>query len=231
MQKAVELRHVTRRYGKKIALHDVSMAIPKGKAIGLLGENGAGKSTLLKLIAGIMKPTSGEIKVFDETPNWRIRERIAYLGDLSQWYKFQRIDEAIQYAANIFPHFQIEKAKEYLDFMKLDPQRKVEELSKGQTMRLQLILCLARQVDLFLLDEPLSGIDLISREKIIDLLIELLSEREVTLIISTHEIHEAEGLFEHVILLQNGKVVKEGDAEQLRVEVGSIQKVYREVFQ
>ncbi|RAL22053.1 ABC transporter ATP-binding protein [Thermoflavimicrobium daqui] len=231
MSIAVEFHHVSYRYGRKFALQDLSLSIPKGKATGLLGENGAGKSTLLKLITSIGKPTLGEIKVFGQKPGWKVNEQIAYLGDRAQWYKFHSIEKAIQYAEKIFPNFQVQQAKEYLDFMKLDSKAKVGDLSKGQMMRLQLILCLSRKVDLFLLDEPLSGIDLISREKIIDLLIHLLSEQEVTIVISTHEIMETEGLFEHLIFLKEGKVVKSGNVETLRAREGSIQHIYREVFQ
>lgn len=231
MNPIVSFQQVTYRYGKKFALNQLTASFPAGQAIGVLGENGAGKSTLLKLITGIMKPTAGEIKVFGETPNWQTLKRIAYLGDRAQWYKFQRIDEAIQLAKQLLPDFQMSRAEHYLEFLKLNPQDYVESLSKGQMMRLQLLLCLSRDADLYLLDEPFSGIDLISREKMIELLIELLSERTATFIISTHEIYETEGLFEYVCLLKNGKIVKEGKTEQLRAELGSIQNVYREVFQ
>ncbi len=230
MNPIVSCQQVTYRYGKKLAINQLTASFPQGQAIGLLGENGAGKSTLLKLITGIMQPNAGQIKVFGETPNWQTLKRISYLGDRAQWYKFHRIQEAIQFAQQLCPNFQLSRAEHYLEFLKLNPQDFVESLSKGQMMRLQLLLCLSRDVDLYILDEPFSGIDLISREKIIELLIELLAERTATFIISTHEIYETEGLFEYVFLLKNGKIVKKGKTDQLRAELGSIQNVYREVF-
>jgi ABC-2 type transport system ATP-binding protein len=231
MKMAVEMRNVIKKFGSKTALNQLSVSFPRGKVIGLLGENGAGKSTIFKLIMGFMEPNAGEITVFGKKPEWSNLTSISYLGDRSSWYKFHTVYQALQYANRVYPHFRLDQAQEYIKFMGLDMNAYVSDLSKGQEMRLQLLLCLARKVDLYLLDEPFSGIDLISREKIVELLIDIMSEREITMIISTHDLHEVEGLFEHVVFIKDGKVEKEGDVEKLRNVEGSIQSLYRRVYQ
>jgi ABC-2 type transport system ATP-binding protein len=226
----VTFERVVKSYGRKRALNGITLSFPKGKVIGLLGENGAGKSTMFKMMANLIQPTSGEVRVLGQTPSWQLNERIAYLADRARWYKHHSVEEAIRYGARVFSRFDLEKAKQIAAFMKLEPTQRVGDMSKGQEARLQLLLALAREVELILLDEPFSGIDLLSREKIVELMIDTLTEGEKTFIISTHDIHEVEGLFEHVVFLKGGNVVSQTDVEVLRQKGLSIQDEYRRVM-
>lgn len=226
----VTFHQVVKSYGGKKALDGITLSFPRGKVIGLLGENGAGKSTMFKMMVNLIQPTSGEVRVLGQKPSWRLNERIAYLSDRAHWYRHHSVEEAIRYGARVFPHFNLEKAKQFAAFMKLEPTQIVGDMSKGLEARLQLLLSLAREVDLILLDEPFSGIDLLSREKIVELMIDTLTEGEKTIIISTHDIHEVEGLFEHVVFLKNGDVVSQTDVEVLRQKGLSIQDEYRRVM-
>lgn len=227
----INFENVTKAYGKQKALDTINLSIPAGQVIGVLGPNGAGKSTLFKTIVGLAKPNSGHITVLGNTPSWKTNEQIAYLPDRGRWYEFHTIGQAINYSATVLPHFNKNRADQLIQLMGLNTDMNVKDLSKGQEARLLLILCLARDVQLVLLDEPFSGIDLISREKIIQGIIESLTERKQTILISTHEIHEAESLFDQVIFIDQGQVVLTGDVETLRQEHGSIEMIYRRLFQ
>jgi ABC-2 type transport system ATP-binding protein len=230
MNWVVEASNVSKKYGTKAAIDNLTVSFPEGQITGLLGHNGAGKSTLFKMIVGLTRAQSGVIKVFGNEPSWKNNDKIAYLPDRARWYGYQTVEQAFVYANSIFPFFNMERAQEMAQFMSLDPDQKISSMSKGQEARLLLILCLARDVQLVLLDEPFSGIDLISREKIVNGIIDSMINRQQTIIISTHEIHEAESLFDHVVLLDQGRVVMAEDAEKLRAEKGSIESVYRSVF-
>lgn len=229
-QYAVACMNVHKQYKDKSALKGISLQIPKGKVTGILGPNGSGKSTLFKLIMGITKPTSGYIQVLNAAPSWQINRDIAYLPDRASWYPNHTVKNVIDWAEHLLPRFNRNKAEELLSFMKLDQDMVTQGLSKGEEARMLLILCIARDVPLILLDEPFSGIDLISREKIIAALIDLLSEGEQTVILTTHEIYEAESLFDHVIFLEDGRVKKEGVVEELRTQHGSMENMYRELY-
>lgn len=229
-QYAVICNQVTKKYSDKFALHGLSMNIPKGKVTGILGPNGSGKSTLFKLMMGMTQPTNGTIQLLGETPGWRINREVAYLPDRTSWYANQSIQDVMNWAENLLPGFNRAKAEELLSFMKLNQSMATHGLSKGEEARMLLILCIARDVPLILLDEPFSGIDLISREKIISALIDLLSEGEQTVVLTTHEIYEAESLFDYVVFLEDGSVKQEGDAEDLRAQYGSMENIYRELY-
>lgn len=230
MNAAIQMLNVNKRYAAKQVITNLTASFPEGQVTGLLGQNGAGKSTLFKILVGLVKPLSGEIKIFGENPSWKLNAQIAYLPDRAQWYKFHTVEQAFHYAEHVFPGFERERAIRMASAMGLDLKQIVGSMSRGQEARLQLILCVARDVKLVLLDEPFSGIDLISRERIIEGIIESMVDRQQTIIISTHEIHEAESLFDHVVLLDQGQVVLSEQAERLREEKGSVESVYREVL-
>lgn len=182
-------------------------------------------------LVGLVHQNEGTISVFGRSPSWRNNGEIAYLPDRGRWYDIQTIAEALAYAQVIFPAFDLDLARKMADSMDLDPAAQVSTLSKGLEARLNLILCLARRVRLVLLDEPFSGIDLVYRDKIIQNIIDSMLDLPKTIIICTHEIHEAESIFDHVIFLDQGRQVLAGNAEQLRAEKGSIESVYRGLFQ
>lgn len=231
MSNALEIMNICKAYGTKQALTQLTVSFPEGQITGLLGPNGAGKSTLLKALVGLVKPDSGTIKVFGQQPHWKLNAEIAYLPDRAKWYKFHTIEQALIYAFKVLPNFNLERALQMAKIMDLELNDKVSTLSKGQEARLNVILCLARNVKLVLLDEPFSGIDLVSRERIIQSIIDSMLDHLQTIIISTHEIHEAESLFDHVVFLDKGQLILEGNAEVLRQEKGSVESIYRGLFQ
>lgn len=230
MSNALEIKYLSKSYGSKIALDDLTVSFPKGQITGLLGPNGAGKSTLLKAIVGLVKPQFGIIRIFDQPAHWKLNAEISYLPDRAKWYKVHTIKQALTYALNVLPGFDLPRALAMVNIMNLDLDVQVSALSKGQEARLHIILCLARKVKLVLLDEPFSGIDLLSRERIIQFLIDSVIDQPQTIVISTHEIHEAESLFDHVVFINKGQLVLEGNAEALRQEKGSIESIYRGLF-
>ncbi|WP_206809416.1 ABC transporter ATP-binding protein [Paradesulfitobacterium ferrireducens] len=226
----VETEDLCKRYGDKMALDRLTLRLLQGQVTGLLGPNGAGKSTLLKAIVGLLQPSSGKIEVFGRKPHWSVNARIAYLPDRAQWYKYQTVESALHYGERVFPNFNLARAQRMAEQMGLTPSDSVAALSKGLEARLHLILCLAREAELVLLDEPFSGIDLVSREHIIQSIIDSTLEQHQTILITTHEIHEAESIFDHVIFLENGKLILEGETEVLRSEQGSIESIYRGLY-
>ncbi len=228
---AVNLENATKAYGSQRALDSLTLGLPEGQVTGILGPNGAGKSTLFKAIIGLVKLDAGSVRVLDGSPSWKTNGQISYLSDQCRWYGSHTVRQAIDYAAAVFPHFDQERARELAEFMRLKNDAIVRTLSRGEEARLKLIICLARDVRLMLLDEPFSGIDLVSREKIIQGLIESFAERKQTIIISTHEIREAESLFDQVAFIDQGQVVLAGEVEALRQEKGSLESIYRGLFQ
>lgn len=230
MKAAVEINNLAKSFGVKHVIDNITISFEEGKVTGLLGPNGAGKSTLLKMLVGLVKPDSGSIRIFDQKPSVKLNSQIAYLPDRAGWYMFQTVKQALDYANSIFSDFDMEKADNMLKQMKLDPEMKVGNISKGQQACLYLIFCLARKASLCLLDEPFSGIDLISRERIIQSIIDSIFDSRQTIIISTHEIHESESLFEKVVFLDEGKIKLCGEVEELRKQGESLEAVYRRLY-
>lgn len=230
MNNIIETRNLFKTYDKKLAINNLSVSFPEGKVSGLLGPNGAGKSTLMKIMVGLVKANSGSLNILGENPSWKVNAEISYLPDRAKWYQYHTVEHALEYSHQIFPKFNLKKAKYMANLMKLDFSAKVHSLSKGQQACLMLVICLSRDTRLVLLDEPFSGIDLISRERIIHSIIDSLSEQKQTFIISTHEIYEAESLLEYVVFLDNGQLIKAGEAEVLRSQNDSIESLYRRLY-
>ncbi len=228
---AVEIKNLVKKYPGVNALKGVDINFPAGKITGLIGPNGSGKSTMLKSIAGLARPSEGEISVFAEKPHWKLKERIAFLPEINYFYKNYTIGRMLKLYQSQFNTFSQEKALELLDFMNLKPGLIIKNLSKGMVGRLKLVLTMARQVPLIIMDEPLAGIDPKSRSRILEGIINEYNAEEQTIILSTHEVLEAERFFDFVIFLENGEVKLQGDADDLRAEHNkSIQDLVKEVF-
>lgn len=229
--KVVEVHDLSKRFPGSLALRGVSFSLEKGLVLGLIGPNGSGKSTLLKILAGIMRPSHGRVRIFGEAGLVERKSRIAYVAEVDTLYRWMTVRRFLDFCGNLFPDWNYEREPELLDFLQLEPTKKISSLSRGMRVRLKMLQALARDCELLLLDEPLSGIDLISREKIIDVLIETFRMGEQTIIFSTHIVSEAERLFDKVILLSEGEIILEGDAEDLRQKHGkSIQDIFKESF-
>ncbi|QTN00632.1 ATP-binding cassette domain-containing protein [Sediminibacillus dalangtanensis] len=214
----IELENVNKRFMKKSALQDVSLELTKGKIIGLVGENGSGKSTTLKLIAGLVRPSKGSVKVNGNPVDRRIASQVSYLSELDDYYSFYNVGQTIDFFAEQFADFNKEKAEEIRAFMKLDPDAKLKQLSKGNRGRLKIVLTLAREVPVILMDEPLSGLDPMVRDSIVKGLISFIDLEHQIVLITTHEIKEIETILDEVIAIRDGHIIGHHNVEQLRIE-------------
>ncbi|HEX6971327.1 MAG TPA: ABC transporter ATP-binding protein [Limnochordia bacterium] len=227
----VETHDLVKRYGRTTALAGVSLAIPKGRVIGLLGPNGSGKSTLLKLMAGLVHPTSGRVLIQGQPPTWRTKAFIAYLPEVDHLYGWMTVEGVIRYLRAFFADWDDEAARQLVRSMDLPPDARVSALSRGMRARLKIAVTMARHSPLILLDEPLSGIDPPSRTRIVEAIVEHLRSDAQALILSTHEVAETEAIFDDVIFLHRGRIALQGEAEKLRQERGrSIRDLFDEVY-
>ncbi|WP_067924349.1 ABC transporter ATP-binding protein [Alicyclobacillus shizuokensis] len=227
---AVLCEQVEKRYGANRALDGLDLTIPAGRVVGVLGPNGSGKSTLFRMITGLVRPDAGRIRVFGEAPGWRTNRDIAYLPDRARWYSDHTVQQAFRWAETFLPGFSLEEALGLAEFMKLPLDGRVRDMSRGQEARVMLILCIARRVPLIILDEPFTGIDTVSREKIIDALIDRVSDGERTVLISTHELYEVEALFDLAVFLESGRVIRSGDTDELRRQFGSMHSAMQTLY-
>jgi len=217
---AIQFNQVTKKYGSEKALDNVSLQFETGKIYGLLGPNGSGKSTTLKLVAGLVYPSSGVVNVLDEEVTRKISRKVAYLTELDMFYDSFTVDKMVSFYKTQFPDFNMDRASKLLEDMKLDGKKKIKQLSKGNRGRLKLVLTLARESPVVLLDEPFSGLDAMVRDSIIKSLLTYIDFEEQTVIIATHEIDEIEPIMDEVIAIYNGHIIGHENVERLREEQG-----------
>ena len=226
----LEFSNITKKYGSKVALDNVSFNLEPGKIIGLLGPNGSGKSTILKLVNGLLQPTEGEIKIMGNPPGIMSKSIISYLPERTYLNEWMKISDFINFFADFYIDFDINKANEMVIALKLDPNHKLKTLSKGNKEKVQLILVMSRKAKLYLLDEPIGGVDPATRDFILDTIISnYLSD--ATLMISTHLISDIERIFDEVILINQGTIYKHDSVDNIRQQTGkSVDQLFREVF-
>ena len=230
MNNLLEIINATKRINGKEILKGVSFNLEKGKVLGIMGPNGQGKTTLLNTIQGFLKADSGEVIIDGNKLGALIKSDISFLQDTNIFNKSMKIKNAINLYNDFFNDFDREKMDYYLDFMNLDRESRIRNLSKGMMEKFNLSLTLSRKTKLYMLDEPISGVDPVSREKILDAILESLSE-DSSMIITTHYIGELERIFDEVIFWGDGKIIENGDAEELRIKYqGSIDEIYRKIF-
>lgn len=231
METMLKTINLTKQYSRNRGLNELNMEIKTGRIVGLLGPNGSGKTTLLKIAAGILRQESGEIEIDGKKPGIYTKSIVSYLPDTNYLYKWMRIKDAVKFYSDMFKDFDREKCVELLKFMNLDEKDKVVSLSKGMLEKLNLSLTISRKAKLYILDEPLGGVDPTAREKIIDTILNNYRE-DSSMIVTTHLVNDIERLFDDVFFISEGKIVLEGNAEELRISKGkSIDELYREVFQ
>lgn len=230
MDELVKTVQLTKRYGNTVALKDVDLSLPQGKIIGLLGPNGSGKTTLLKIIAGICRPSSGEVYVLNKPLGLATKKIVSYMPDKAYFYKWMKISDAIDYYRDFYEDFNSSRCSELLDFMDLNTTYKIASLSKGMVEKLQLVLTLSRNAQLYILDEPIGGVDLITREKILNSIVNFY-DVNCSILITSHLVADIEKLFDTVIFIKDGEIALYSDVEELRIQRGkSIEDCYREVF-
>ena len=230
MDYVLECKNLTKRYLAKTALDGIDLSVPKGAIVGLLGPNGSGKTTLLKLAAGLLKPTSGEITVCGLKPGAESKEIAAYQPDRVYLNDWMTVSDLVDMMADFFSNFNKDKAYEMLKNLQIEPKDKLKSLSKGTKEKVQLILTMSREVPLYMLDEPIGGVDPAARDYILNTIISNYSEN-ATVIISTHLISDIESVLNYVLFLKKGNIILQGDAENIREERNmSIDQIFREEF-
>lgn len=226
----LEVSHVSKSYGNNRVLDDVTFNITKGKIVGLLGPNGSGKTTLIKLINDLLKEDSGTIKVNGLDLGVETKKIISYLPDKNYLNNNMTVLELLNYFKDFYEDFRIDKAKELIGKLGLDLNQKLKTMSKGTKEKVQLILVMSRKAKLYILDEPIGGIDPAARDYIINTILTNFSN-DASLLISTHLISDLEKVLDEVIFLKNGKVVRSGSTDEIRKETKmSINDLFREEF-
>jgi len=231
METMLNTTNLTKKYSRNRGLDGLNMEIKTGRIVGLLGPNGSGKTTFLKIAAGILRQDAGEIEIDGKKPGIYTKSIVSYLPDTNYLYKWMKIKDAVKFYSDMFKDFDRAKCDELLKFMNLEEGDKVSSLSKGMLEKLNLSLTISRKAKLYILDEPLGGVDPTAREKIIDTILNNYRE-DSSMIVTTHLVNDIERLFDDVFFISEGKIVLEGNAEELRISKGkSIDELYREVFQ
>ena len=226
----LECKNVTKSYGRKKALQNVNIEIQEGRIVGLLGKNGAGKSTLIKLINDLLTLDDGSILFEDKPIGVYSKEHISYLPERTYLDKSMKVSEVIKFFSEFYKDFNEKKALKLLKDLDLDIETKISKMSKGMQEKLQLVLVMSREASLYILDEPLGGVDPATRDYILDTILTNFKEG-ASIIISTHLISDIERILDDVIFIDKGKVVLTSSADDLRKkEKGSIDEVFRRMF-
>lgn len=226
----LECVNLEKSFGKKKILQNVNLAISRGKIIGLLGKNGAGKSTLIKLINDLLTPTSGILYVNGKKVGVDSKKIIAYLPERTYLDKSMTVDKVIRFFNEFYTNFDEKKARKLLKDLGLDTTLKLAKMSKGMQEKVQLVLVMSRKADLYILDEPLGGVDPATRDYILDTILTNFNEG-ASVIISTHLIADIERILDEVIFIDKGKIILQSESDALRKkENGSIDEIFRRMF-
>ena len=228
--KLVEIRELTKTFDGKDVLNNIDLEIESGKIIGLLGKNGAGKTTLIKLINDLLTPTKGNILVKGNKVGVESKKIISYLPEKTYLNKQMKVSEVIDFFKDFYADFDSEKAQKLLKDLDLDINQKLSKMSKGMQEKVQLVLVMSRKADLYILDEPLGGVDPATRDYILDTILSNFKEN-ASVIISTHLISDIERILDEVIFIDKGNIVLQSDADKLRnKEKSSIDEIFRRMF-
>ena len=224
------VRHLKKRFQNEEGVNDVSFDICEGEVFALAGESGSGKTTLLKLAAGLLTATRGSIRVCGLEPGTETKKRVSFLPERSCLPAGMRVREALEFFGDFYADFQLDKAAEMLKDLQIQPNDKLNALSKGTREKLQLALVMSRKAELYLLDEPIGGVDPAARDYILNTIIRNYNE-DATMILSTHLIHDIEAVFDDVVMIGGGHIVLAGSVDAIREERDkSIDTIFREVF-
>ena len=226
----LECKGLSKRFKYVAALEQVDLKIEPGRVVGLLGPNGSGKTTLIKLAAGLLTPTEGEILINGEAPGVESKAVIAYLPDRDFLPGWMKVEQMLRYFGDFYEDFDPDKAREMLVRLGINPQQSFKTMSKGTREKVQLILVMSRKAGLYLLDEPIGGVDPATRDFILDTIIRNYNP-EAAVVISTHLIADVEQVLDEVIFLQNGRVTLQAPVDSIREKQGkSVDQYFREVY-
>lgn len=226
----VKCNNLCKEFDQKQILKNINLNISKGKIIGLLGKNGTGKTTLIKLINDLLTPTSGEILINGEKPGIHSKQIISYLPERSYLDKDMKVSQVLRFFEEFYTNFRKEKAIKLLKDLDLKIDAKINKMSKGMQEKLQLILVMSRDAELYILDEPLGGVDPATRDYILDTILSNFKEG-ASVVISTHLISDIERILDEVIFIDQGEIVLTSPADELRQkENASIDEIFRRCF-
>ena len=225
----IKIENLVKSYGKHLVLDGINLDIPRGRIVGLLGANGCGKTTLMKIMTGLIHDYSGSVLIDDRKPCAYTKAETAYLSDreyLPDWF---RMTDAIDFFRDFFADFDSTKAVELTRRLGVDPRQRLKTMSKGQKERLQLVLIMSRRAKLYVMDEPLGGVDPAARSVILDIIMKNYTDSS-TLLISTHLVHDLEQSFDDVVILGLGRVLFSGDINGLNADGLTVEEKYKEVY-
>lgn len=230
MGNILECKNLTKRYGNTTALNEINLELPEGKIIGLLGPNGSGKTTLIKLANGLLVPNSGEILVNGNKPGVDSKKVVSYLPERNYLNNNMKVSQLISFFGDFYSDFDKTKAIDMLSRLNIDSTRKLKTLSKGTKEKVQLIMVMSRQAKLYILDEPIGGVDPAARDYILNTIINNYNEK-ATVLISTHLIADVEKVLDEFVFIKNGRIVLQSSVDKIREEQGkSIDTLFREEF-
>ena len=226
----LECKGLSKRFGRIQALEDINLSIEPGRVVGLLGPDGSGKTTLIKLANGLLTPTSGEILIDGRAPGKESKALVSYLPDKEYLPDWMSARQLMDFFADFYADFDRERAGEMLTRLGIDESMRIKQMSKGTREKVQLILVMSRQAKLYLLDEPIGGVDPATRDYILDTIIRNYNP-SAAVVISTHLIADVEQVLDDVIFIQNGHVALQSSVDEIREEKGkSVDAYFREVF-
>lgn len=230
MAPIVQCMGLTKSYGGKLALNQIYLNLERGRIIGLLGPNGSGKSTLIKLMNGLLKPSAGEILIDGQRPGTDSKAKISYLPERTYLPGGMKVIEVVQYFQDFYADFRVERAYDMLSRLQIPPNERLKNLSKGMKEKVQLVLVMSRDAQLYVLDEPIAGVDPASRDYILHTVLNNYN-RNATILLSTHLISDVEQILDEVVFIKYGNIILQAPAEQIRAREGkSIDRFFREVF-
>ena len=231
MQEMVlQARDLTMRYHGCVALDGLNLELPQGKIVGLLGPNGSGKTTFIKLAAGLLTPTAGSIQIDGGKIGPKTKAAVSYLPDRPCFNKNLRVEQLLDFFQDFYQDFDRERAETMLKTLNIQPKARFRTLSKGTQEKVQLVLVMSRRAKLYLLDEPIGGVDPAARDYILNTIITNY-DPSATVLISTHLITDVERVLDEFLFLYNGKIIRGGNADTVREESGkSLDELFREVF-
>ena len=230
MSVLLECKDLTKSYGSKLALHRINLSLGRGKIVGLLGPNGSGKTTLIKLANGLLTPNFGYINIDGHAPGVHTKEIVAYLPERTYLVDWMTAGQILRYFQDFYANFNMAKAEDMLQRLGINKKDRLKTMSKGTREKVQLVLVMSREADLYLLDEPIGGVDPAARDYILNTIITNYQEN-ATVLISTHLIQDIEQVLDEVIFLNNGAVSLQMTVDEIREEKGtSVDALFREVF-
>jgi ABC-2 type transport system ATP-binding protein len=226
----LEARSLSKRYGSTLALNNVDITLPKGKIVGLLGPNGSGKTTLLKIVAGLLTPTGGTVLADGQPIGEGTKSMISYLPERTYLPDWMTVEDCLDYFVDFYSDFDVQRAREMLARLNVPANKRMKQLSKGTREKMQLVLVMSRRAKLYLLDEPIGGVDPATRDYILDTIISNY-DNEATILISTHLIADVEKVLDEFLFLKEGVITMHDTTDNVRETQGkSLDELFREVF-